>query len=65
MLKQSNEQPILFAVGINYKTAAVGLREKFYIQDEEIPALVAELKKIAAKYMKSGYGLYLEQLLNG
>jgi glucose-1-phosphate thymidylyltransferase len=23
------------------------------------------LKKIAAKYMKSGYGLYLEQLLNG
>jgi glutamyl-tRNA reductase len=45
VLKQSNEQPILFAVGINYKTAAVALREKFYIQDEEIPALVAELKK--------------------
>ena len=45
MLNNSNEQPILFAVGINYKTAAVALREKFYIQDEEIPALVAELKK--------------------
>jgi glutamyl-tRNA reductase len=45
VLKQSNEQPILFAVGINHKTAAVALREKFYIQDAEIPALVAELKK--------------------
>lgn len=44
-MKQLNEHPILFAVGINYKTAAIAVREKFYISDEEIPALTGELKK--------------------
>ncbi|HSK72554.1 MAG TPA: hypothetical protein VK892_12705, partial [Pyrinomonadaceae bacterium] len=43
-MKQSYEYPILFAVGINYKTAAIGVREKFYIPDEEIPALIKKLK---------------------
>jgi glutamyl-tRNA reductase len=45
VLKNIDEQSILFAVGINYKTAAIGVREKFYIQDEEMPALVATLKE--------------------
>lgn len=44
-MRSLEAQPILFAIGINYKTAAIDVREKFYIQDEEIPALVAELKK--------------------
>jgi len=44
-LNQSDEQPILFAVGINYKTAAIAEREKLYIVDEEIPLLTIELKK--------------------
>jgi glutamyl-tRNA reductase len=38
-------QSILFAIGINHKTAPVEFRERIYVQDVEIPALLAELKK--------------------
>lgn len=40
-----NNQSILFAIGINHKTVPVDLREKIYVQDAEIPALLGELKQ--------------------
>ena len=39
------KQPILFAIGINHKTAPVEFRERLFVQDAEIPALLAELRK--------------------
>lgn len=39
------EQPILFAVGINHKTATIAARESIFFQENEIPALIAALKK--------------------
>ncbi len=41
----SNNNSILFAIGINHKTAPVEFRERIYIQDGEISPLLAELKK--------------------
>lgn len=37
------EQPILFAVGINHKTAAIEAREKIYVHEREIPELMSKL----------------------
>lgn len=44
-MKQLETQPILFAVGINHKTASIEAREKIYIHEHEIPALLDELKQ--------------------
>jgi glutamyl-tRNA reductase len=44
-LETTTNQSILFAIGINHKTAPVEFRERIYVQDVEIPALLAELKK--------------------
>src|SRR5215218_9193931 len=41
----TGEQQMLFAIGINYKTAPIEVREKLYIHESEIPQLLAELKK--------------------
>jgi glutamyl-tRNA reductase len=40
----SNQQ-ILFAFGLNHKTSGVDVREKLYIQEAEIPQLLAKLKE--------------------
>lgn len=44
-MKAINEQPILFAVGINHKTASIEAREKIYIQESEIPELLDKLRE--------------------
>ena len=44
-MKQSNKQPILFAVGINHKTAAIEAREKIYVHEREIPDLLIKLRE--------------------
>ena len=44
-METNTSQPILFAIGINHKTAPVEFRERIYVQDVEIPALLAELRK--------------------
>jgi glutamyl-tRNA reductase len=44
-LETASNQPILFAIGINHKTASVEFRERIHVTDAEIPALLAELKK--------------------
>lgn len=36
---------MLFALGLNHKTAPIEIREKVYIRESEIPGLLAELKK--------------------
>lgn len=38
-------QSILFAIGLNHKSVSVETREKIYVADAEIPALLSELKK--------------------
>lgn len=48
-MKQPNEQPILFAVGINHKTATIEAREKIYIHEREIPALLNKLRETLAE----------------
>jgi glutamyl-tRNA reductase len=44
-LETTTTQSILFAFGINHKTVPVEFRERIYVQDVEIPALLAELKE--------------------
>lgn len=41
----TNNHSILFAIGINHKTASVEFRERIYIQESEIPELLSELRK--------------------
>jgi glutamyl-tRNA reductase len=41
----ANGQAVLFAVGMNHNTAPVEVRERIYVQPEEIPALVQKLKE--------------------
>lgn len=44
-MESTTNQSILFAVGINHKTAPIEFRERIYVQDAEIPALLAELRQ--------------------
>ena len=39
------DQQMLFAFGLNHKTAPIEIREKLYIHESEIPALLARLKE--------------------
>lgn len=45
VLKELEKQKILFAVGINHKTAPVEAREKIYIHAQDIPLLISRLKE--------------------
>ena len=44
-VKDTNQQPILFAFGVNHKTTSIGVREKIYVHDNEMPELLAKLKE--------------------
>lgn len=44
-MESISNQKILFAVGINHKTAPVEIREKVYVHKEEIPEFLAKLKE--------------------
>jgi glutamyl-tRNA reductase len=48
-MEQAQEQAMLFAFGINHQTAPLEVREKLYIHEEEIPALLALLKETLAE----------------
>ncbi len=48
-MQQLNQQSILFAVGVNHKTAPIEVREQIYVHESETPALLAELKKTLAE----------------
>ena len=44
-MKKIADQQMLFAFGVNHKTAPIEVREKLYIREEEIPALLKLLKE--------------------
>jgi len=44
-LEQFTDQQILFAIGVNHKTAPIEVREKIYIHEPEIPELIAKFKE--------------------
>ncbi|MEJ7698284.1 MAG: hypothetical protein WKF71_01355 [Pyrinomonadaceae bacterium] len=44
-MEQFTDQQILFAIGVNHKTAPVEVREKIYIHEPEIPELIAKFKE--------------------
>jgi glutamyl-tRNA reductase len=48
-MEQALDQALLFAFGINHKTAPLEVREKLYIHEEEIPALLSLLKATLAE----------------
>ena len=48
-MKQIADQQILFAIGVNHKTAPVEVREKIYIHEPEIPELIAKFKETLAE----------------
>jgi len=39
------EQSVLFAIGVNHKTVPVEIRERLYVSDVEIPALIDRLRE--------------------
>ncbi len=48
-MREAADQQMLFAFGINHKTASIEVREKLYIHEREIPALLALLKETLAE----------------
>lgn len=48
-MKNAADQQMLFAFGINHKTAPIEVREKLYIQETEIPQLLAVLRETLAE----------------
>lgn len=45
ILEQANRQAVLFAFGVNHKTASIEVREKLYVRDDETSGLLAKLKE--------------------
>lgn len=48
-MRNAADQQMLFAFGINHKTAPIEVREKLYVHEREIPALLALLKETLAE----------------
>ncbi len=44
-MEKSKKQEMLFAFGLNHKTAPIEVREKLFIHDDEIPFLLEKLKE--------------------
>jgi glutamyl-tRNA reductase len=42
---ETNQRSVLFAIGINHKTVPVEIRERLYVRDVEIPALLVRLRE--------------------
>ena len=48
-LDKTSDQQILFAFGLNHKTAPIEVRERLYVHEWEIPELIALLKQNLAE----------------
>lgn len=48
-MKENTDQPILFAIGVNHKTASVEIRERVYIHEHEIPVFLEKLGETLAE----------------
>ena len=49
MERIADRQQMLFAFGLNHKTAPIEVREKLYIHESEVPQLLAKLKETLAE----------------
>ena len=49
--KITDSQPILFAFGVNHKTASIQVREKIYVRDDEALKLLGKLKETLSECM--------------
>ncbi len=47
--EQANKQAVLFAFGVNHKTASIEVREKMYVHESETEPLLARLKETLAE----------------
>ncbi|MEP7038088.1 MAG: glutamyl-tRNA reductase [Acidobacteriota bacterium] len=50
-IKETDSQPILFAFGVNHKTASIQVREKIYVRDDEVFELLKKLKETLSECM--------------
>jgi glutamyl-tRNA reductase len=50
-VEQANNQPILFAFGVNHKTASIQVREKIYVQENEMSELLVKLRETLSECM--------------
>ncbi|CAN5278548.1 glutamyl-tRNA reductase [soil metagenome] len=50
-MKETDSQPILFAFGVNHKTASIQVREKIYVHDDEVFELLKKLKETLSECM--------------
>ena len=48
-MEKITDQNMLFAFGLNHKTASIEVREKLYIHEHEVPALLSLLKETLAE----------------
>lgn len=44
-MENANNQAILFAFGVNHKTASIEVREKLYVHENEVSGLLAKLRE--------------------
>ncbi len=50
-IKKTDSQPILFAFGVNHKTASIQVREKIYVHENETNELLTKLKETLSECM--------------
>ena len=50
-IKEADSQPILFAFGVNHKTASIQVREKIYIREDEVLELLGKFKETLSECM--------------
>lgn len=50
-MENANNQAILFAFGVNHKTASIEVREKLYVHENEVSGLLVKLRETLAECM--------------
>ncbi len=50
-MENANNQAILFAFGVNHKTASIEVREKLYVHENEVSGLLAKLRETLSECM--------------
>lgn len=50
-MENANNQAILFAFGVNHKTASIEVREKLYVHENEVFGLLAKLRETLSECM--------------
>ncbi len=50
-MENAHNQAILFAFGVNHKTASIEVREKLYVHEDEVSGLLAKLRETLSECM--------------